>query len=1023
MQTHPKNVWQFSCHIWCFFLFALEIKARDLPMCKESDFHFEYTECDVLGSRWRVAVPNKPDTCTGLPDPVRGTECSFSCKAGEFLDMETQECQKCAAGTFSLGTGVWFDDWDHLPAGFFSYGADTSMGTAVSNCSNSTWLPKGDYIASNSDECSSTLTYAVNLKQTGSVSFEYFYADNSVFFEFYVQNDQCQSTESESRWMKSTQSDWDTHYVELSHGNNVLYWRTTGFSMGTSSVKPVLLRNVAIKGVAYTSECFHCKPGTYSGEAGAARCAPCPANTYSNKGATSCQSCAEDFYSGIGSGSCEPRPVCKESDYFYTHMPCDSSGKTQLMFKWIEPKICSENSPDAARLPASGAMEPCRPCNPGYFPVNGSGCEACPPGSYSNGSACEQCPAGTEPILGFEYKWWNTMPGNMKTSVYSREYSDSDRTTAWEVAGEYIYTTPGDVDSDYVVLMLTVPGYRPAQLTGRETHNSELSRISFVFETKCTADCMLFFSAGPSEWSSQTVEHWEGSRDQQSYSYIVRSNDTTCFTWAFQRTRAYGTKQYLADLAKLYYVKVSNVIGGVASGCRRCLLDTSTGGVSPVGGECVPCPAGHYMPNDSSICRSCPDRTIVWVEQPVGEEACQPCGPNTQSNEDRTACVSDCTLSLPLQGGGLAHYDFSSLANTTHFHSSARFTSKGLRYFHQYSVSLCGNEGGPAALCVDNVTESKREVKGHVCQSTVVPSQVRGQRLVSSQPFSIGDTLIGITADTVLDNISSPTAYFPTDSSLPDVIFYYRSAEATLACKKGRSSTIRMRCDPSVLTNDQLSLPSMCSEGTCDGCSFHFLWRTRHACPLCSAHHYKEIISGCDQGIQRTTYVWQQPLQCSGGIPLPAQKLSACVTLDFWLKFGVLTGGVAALLLVVLSCYFWKRTRRLQYKYSKLITNTGETESDLPAADSCAIMEGEDAEDDLIYLTKRSIYGKIKSFSRQVCICVTGLNKYSVSVCFTCHGRPFQGQLPPKIYLFQGDTKVFLGLPRVRIWNLKKGKC
>ena len=32
--------------------------------------------------------------------------------------------------------------------------------------------------------------------------------------------------------------------------------------------------------------------------------------------------------------------------------------------------------------------------------------------------------------------------------------------TAWEVAGEYVYTTPGDQDSDYLTLMLNVPGYR-----------------------------------------------------------------------------------------------------------------------------------------------------------------------------------------------------------------------------------------------------------------------------------------------------------------------------------------------------------------------------------------------------------------------------------------------------------------------------------------------------------------------------------------------------------------------------------
>lgn len=45
----------------------------------QSEYHYEYTACDSAGSRWRVAVPHTPGLCTGLPDPVRGTEC---CKAG-----------------------------------------------------------------------------------------------------------------------------------------------------------------------------------------------------------------------------------------------------------------------------------------------------------------------------------------------------------------------------------------------------------------------------------------------------------------------------------------------------------------------------------------------------------------------------------------------------------------------------------------------------------------------------------------------------------------------------------------------------------------------------------------------------------------------------------------------------------------------------------------------------------------------------------------------------------------------------
>lgn len=49
---------------------------------------------------------------------------------------------------------------------------------------------------------------------------------------------------------------------------------------------------------------------------------------------------------------------------------------------------------------------------------------------------------------------------------------------------------------------------------------------------------------------------------------------------------------------------------------------------------------------------------------------------------------------------------------------------------------------------------------------------------------------------------------------------------------------------------------SKCSEGTCDGCSFHFLWRSQHACPLCSERNYKEIVSACIQGIQVQLTSW-----------------------------------------------------------------------------------------------------------------------------------------------------------------------
>lgn len=45
----------------------------------QTDYYYEYTECDSTGSRWRVAIPQSHGSCIGLPEPVRGTECSKYC--------------------------------------------------------------------------------------------------------------------------------------------------------------------------------------------------------------------------------------------------------------------------------------------------------------------------------------------------------------------------------------------------------------------------------------------------------------------------------------------------------------------------------------------------------------------------------------------------------------------------------------------------------------------------------------------------------------------------------------------------------------------------------------------------------------------------------------------------------------------------------------------------------------------------------------------------------------------------------
>lgn len=35
------------------------------------------------------------------------------------------------------------------------------------------------------------------------------------------------------------------------------------------------------------------------------------------------------------------------------------------------------------------------------------------------------------------------------------------------------------------------------------------------------------------------------------------------------------------------------------------------------------------------------------------------------------------------------------------------------------------------------------------------------------------------------------------------------------------------------------------STGTCDGCTFYFLWESVEACPLCTEHDFHEIEGAC----------------------------------------------------------------------------------------------------------------------------------------------------------------------------------
>uniref|UniRef100_A0A674CF60 Endosome-lysosome associated apoptosis and autophagy regulator family member 2 n=1 Tax=Salmo trutta TaxID=8032 RepID=A0A674CF60_SALTR len=129
---------------------------------------------------------------------------------------------------------------------------------------------------------------------------------------------------------------------------------------------------------------------------------------------------------------------------------------------------------------------------------------------------------------------------------------------------------------------------------------------------------------------------------------------------------------------------------------------------------------------------------------------------------------------------------------------------------------------------------------------------------------------------------------------------------------------------------------SQCPAGTCDGC-------TSRACPQCTATDYHQIeaaCKGCACVILTILYVGKQFI-------IAIRHLRS---LWYMAKMGVAIGVFTATLLFSITCYFWKKNKRLEYKYSKLVM-------------SCAVMEGE-VEDEVVY-SKKTIPGNRERYETE----------------------------------------------------------
>lgn len=217
----------------------------------------------------------------------------------------------------------------------------------------------------------------------------------------------------------------------------------------------------------------------------------------------------------------------------------------------------------------------------------------------------------------------------------------------------------------------------------------------------------------------------------------------------------------------------------------------------------------------------------------------------------------------------------------------------------------------------------------------------------------LGDEIIAVTHETTHDFISVHPEFNNTRS---DIHIYLVTRMTTSTCTKGRSTVVTLRCEPNLESESILMSPRSCPDGTCDGCNFHFMVKTRTsaACRLCKDDDYDTVVTECVDGHQEVHYI--NPRGC---ILTPTGndliKHRTCSMIPKSLKMAIMVITVIGIILVSLVFHFWKMNRKLEYKYSKLVENKNTAE--------CCAMDDEDDEPEEVRVRSRNRKDKHNSSS------------------------------------------------------------
>jgi len=186
----------------------------------DDDIGVKFSDCDTTTTtRSLVYFWKPPAICLNgtLPPPVTGVPCSLTCSEGTYLTVPGFTCHSCSPGTFSVGGGKKWTDWNYLPAQFSTYCAATN---AQKYCKP--WRMNGDNADSGNnygyDNLESNLELRVKLVRNGTIRFQYKVSAEQNY-------DGLQFFADGVRLFFKSNSDWTEYNFTVSSGYHTFFFK------------------------------------------------------------------------------------------------------------------------------------------------------------------------------------------------------------------------------------------------------------------------------------------------------------------------------------------------------------------------------------------------------------------------------------------------------------------------------------------------------------------------------------------------------------------------------------------------------------------------------------------------------------------------------------------------------------------------------------------------------------------------------------------------------------------------------